>query len=68
MYPMVMFVTAITVMVFMLIKVVPIFAEMYEGMGIPLPTPTAVIMAGSNFMRGTGGFDILSLSSWVCFI
>ena len=55
MYPMVMFVTAITVMVFMLIKVVPIFAEMYEGMGIPLPTPTAVIMAASNFIRGTGG-------------
>ena len=55
MYPDVMFVTAITVMVFMLIKVVPIFAEMYEGMGIPLPTPTAVIMAASNFMRGSGG-------------
>ena len=55
MYPMVMFVTAITVMVFMLIKVVPIFAEMYEGMGIPLPTPTAVIMTASNFMRGSGG-------------
>jgi len=55
MYPAVMFVTAITVMVFMLIKVVPIFAEMYEGMGIPLPTPTAVIMGASNFMRGSGG-------------
>ena len=55
MYPTVMFVTAITVMVFMLIKVVPIFAEMYEGMGVPLPTPTAVIMSASNFMRGTGG-------------
>ena len=39
-----MFVVAITVMVFMLIKVVPVFAEMYEGMGVPLPTPTAVIM------------------------
>ena len=55
MYPAVMFFTAITVMVFMLIKVVPIFAEMYEGMGVPLPTPTAVIMTASNFMRGTGG-------------
>ncbi len=55
MYPAVMFVTAITVMVFMLIKVVPIFAEMYEGMGVPLPTPTAVIMTASNFMRGSGG-------------
>jgi len=59
MYPAVMFVTAITVMVFMLIKVVPIFAEMYEGMGIPLPTPTAVIMGASNFMRGSGGLILL---------
>ncbi len=59
MYPMVMFTVAITVMVFMLIKVVPIFAEMYEGMGVALPTPTAVIMTGSNFMRGTGGLTLL---------
>ena len=58
MYPMVMFTVAITVMVFMLIKVVPIFAEMYEGMGVALPTPTAVIMAGSNFMRGSGGLTL----------
>jgi len=65
MYPAVMFVTAITVMVFMLIKVVPIFAEMYEGMGIPLPTPTAVIMTASNFMRGSGGlitFIVIAIS------
>ena len=59
MYPMVMFTVAITVMVFMLIKVVPIFAEMYEGMGVALPTPTAVIMTGSNFMRGSGGLTLL---------
>ncbi len=58
MYPMVMFTVAITVMVFMLIKVVPIFAEMYEGMGVELPTPTAVIMAGSDFMRGNGGLTL----------
>ena len=59
MYPMVMFTVAITVMVFMLVKVVPIFAEMYEGMGVALPTPTAVIMTGSNFMRGAGGLTLL---------
>ena len=57
-YPVVMFTVAITVMVFMLIKVVPVFAEMYEGMGVPLPTPTAVIMTASNFMRGSGGLTL----------
>ena len=62
-YPVVMFVVAITVMVFMLIKVVPIFAEMYEGMGVALPTPTAVIMNASNFMRGTGGLMVAIISA-----
>ena len=53
-----MFSVAITVMVFMLIKVVPVFAKMYEGMGVALPTPTAVIMNASNFMRGAGGLTL----------
>jgi type IV pilus assembly protein PilC len=54
-YPAVMFIVAISVMVFMLTNVVPVFAEMYSGMGIPLPTPTAVILGASDFMRGSGG-------------
>jgi type IV pilus assembly protein PilC len=57
-YPIVMFTVAITVMVFMLIKVVPVFAQMYEGMGVALPTPTAVIMNASDFMRGQGGLTL----------
>ena len=68
-YPIVMFSVAITVMVFMLIKVVPVFAEMYSGMGVPLPTPTAVIMTASNFMRGSGGLTlfIVVLVSFILF-
>ena len=54
-YPTVMFTVAITVMVFMLIKVVPVFAKMYDGMGIELPAATATIMGMSDFLRGTGG-------------
>ena len=69
MYPAIMFTVAITVMVFMLVKVVPVFAKMYAGMGIPLPAPTAAIMAASNFMRGTGGLTlfILVIVSFVAF-
>ena len=59
MYPMVMFSTAMLVTVFMLIKVVPVFAKMYDGMGIALPTPTAVILNASNFLRGSGGLTLL---------
>ena len=58
MYPGIMFTVAITVSAFMLVKVVPVFAKMYEGMGVALPTPTAVIMAMSDFLRGTGGMII----------
>ena len=59
MYPSIMFTVAITVSAFMLVKVVPVFANMYDGMGIALPKPTAVIMSMSNFLRGTGGLIML---------
>ena len=64
-----MFFTAITVMVFMLIKVVPVFAEMYSGMGVPLPGSTAAIMTASNFMRGSGGgtLALVLISSYIIF-
>ena len=59
MYPAIMFSVAITVSAFMLIKVVPVFAKMYDGMGLDLPKPTAVIMSMSDFLRGTGGMVLL---------
>lgn len=59
MYPSIMFTVAITVSAFMLVKVVPVFAKMYEGMGIALPKPTAVILGMSDFLRGTGGLVML---------
>jgi len=61
MYPSIMFTTAILVSAIMLIKVVPVFAKMYEGMGVALPKPTQVIMSMSEFLRGTGGL-VLFLS------
>ena len=61
MYPSIMFTTAILVSAVMLIKVVPVFAKMYEGMGVALPKPTEVIMSMSDFLRGTGGL-VLFLS------
>ena len=59
MYPSIMFTTAILVSAIMLIKVVPVFAKMYEGMGVALPKPTEVIMSMSDFLRGTGGLVLL---------
>ena len=59
MYPSIMFTVAITVSAFMLVKVVPVFAKMYDGMGIALPKPTAIILGMSDFLRGTGGMIML---------
>ena len=59
MYPGIMFTVAITVSAFMLVKVVPVFAKMYDGMGIALPKATSVIMGMSDFLRGTGGMVLL---------
>ena len=59
MYPGIMFTVAVTVSAFMLIKVVPVFAKMYDGMGIELPAATATIMSMSDFLRGTGGLVLL---------
>ena len=59
MYPSIMFTVAITVSAFMLVKVAPVFAKMYDGMGIALPKPTAIILSMSDFLRGTGGMVLL---------
>ena len=60
-YPGVLFSVAILVTVFMLMNVVPTFVNMYEnmGMGDDLPTPTAVIMSMSEFVRSSGGLFLL---------
>ena len=60
-YPGVLFSVAIMVTVFMLMNVVPTFVNMYESMGMKddLPTPTAVIMSMSEFVRSSGGLFLL---------
>ena len=54
-YPGALLTVAILVTIFMLIKVVPVFVTMYEGMGVDVPGSTAAIMAASDFMRSASG-------------
>ena len=61
-YPSVLLTVAVSVTIFMLIKVVPIFTEMYEGMGVEIPGATAAIMSASAFLSGTGGFMSLVIT------
>ena len=55
MYPIVIFVIAIVITIFLLWKVVPVFEEMYGGMNMELPGPTLAILAVSKFIQGPGG-------------
>ena len=51
----------------MLIKVVPVFVKMYEGMGVEIPGPTAAIMSASAFMRSFsgGGLTLIFIVSFI---
>ena len=60
-YPKILFFVAGGITVFMLLKVVPIFEEMYGGMGVPLPGLTKMIISASNFVQSMTG-----LISFIC--
>ena len=66
-YPGVLFSVAILVTIFMLIKVVPVFVKMYEGMGVEIPGATAAIMSASAFMRSFsgGGLTLILIVSFI---
>ena len=52
MYPTVVTIVAILITIFLLIKVVPVFGEIYAGFGHELPGPTQFLINLSNFVKG----------------
>ena len=67
-YPKILFFVAGGITVFMLLKVVPIFEEMYGGMGVPLPGLTKMIISASNFVSSMAGlisFVVLGLAYYL---
>jgi type IV pilus assembly protein PilC len=49
-YPITVIVIAISVVAIIMVKVIPVFSQMYEGMGSSLPFPTIVCIAISNVL------------------
>ena len=49
-YPVTVFTFAIVAIAVLLIFVIPTFAQFFEGSGVPLPMPTRIVIATSNFM------------------
>jgi type IV pilus assembly protein PilC len=51
MYPTVVTVVAIGITIFLLVKVVPVFGEIFESFGAKLPTPTQYLITLSKFVQ-----------------
>jgi len=51
MYPTVVSVVAVLITTFLLVKVVPVFGEIYSGFGAKLPAPTQALITISNFVK-----------------
>jgi type IV pilus assembly protein PilC len=51
MYPCIVTLVAIGITMFLLIKVIPVFGEIYTGFGSKLPGPTQFLIDVSNFVR-----------------
>ena len=69
-YPVIVVVIALGISVFMLMKVIPIFQEMYAGMGVDLPGFTQLLIDISEFLRtpSEGGvFFVLSIAFFIGF-
>lgn len=50
-YPAVIVIVAVGVTFVMLTWIVPVFAQMFSGLGAELPEPTQIVMGISNFLR-----------------
>jgi len=72
MYPTVVTVVAIGITIFLLVKVIPVFGDIYKGFGAALPGPTQFLITVSNvvkqyfllFLLGGGGI----VYGWLHFI
>jgi type IV pilus assembly protein PilC len=51
MYPIVVMTVAIGATVFLLLKVIPVFAKMFADMGATLPKPTMIVIGISEFLQ-----------------
>ncbi|HVR36065.1 MAG TPA: type II secretion system F family protein, partial [Methylomirabilota bacterium] len=72
MYPTAVTVVAIGITIFLLVRVVPVFEDIYKGFGASLPGPTQVLISISNLMKDFFWFWMLGAAGvvwgWFLFI
>jgi type IV pilus assembly protein PilC len=60
-YPTIVCFIAISIALFLIVKVIPIFADIYKDFGAKLPGPTQVLIQISNFIRAYFLFSIIGI-------
>ena len=66
-YPIAIFVLAITISLALLIFIVPTFDQMFKGMGAELPALTALMLTLSRIVTSKGFLIIAPLAAFICF-
>ena len=61
-YPIVTLVIAVVVVGIIMVFVIPVFEEMFEGMGGALPVPTQIVVEMSRFVKGNILYMIAALA------
>src|SRR5256886_2470359 len=60
-YPVIVICIALTITTFLIVRVVPIFAEIFKDFGAKLPAPTQFLIDVSDFVRGNWHFILITL-------
>jgi type IV pilus assembly protein PilC len=72
MYPIVVSAVAIGITIFLLVRVVPVFKDVYSSFGAKLPAPTQFLISLSDFMGHYWFFAIIGMGAlvyaWLSFI
>ena len=72
MYPTVVTFVAITITIFLLVKVVPVFGEIFSGFGAKLPAPTQFLISLSEWLKKNLMFILpaigVMLYGWMAYI
>ena len=70
-YPLITIIIAIIVIAIIMVFVIPVFKEMFEGMGGSLPLPTQIVVAMSDFVKnnilyiiGCSGLTIFAVKKY----
>ena len=61
-YPIITMIVAVVVVAVIMVFVIPVFREMFEGLGGSLPVPTLIVVALSDFVRNNIWYIVIGVA------